>query len=192
MVFLFFGIFAGLSEVGSMLGADIVTVTSTDETHATVDDRYVPWTSFPLMQSPLPFPILDTFNNWQLKCFTSSATTLTAVVNRALNTHDGQDRPITAGSLPVIFAWGGYGALAYHGANRGSSEITFFGPAAPAADSAPSDTTSTVVLGYNAPWVVQPVVTQYVCQIIDLGAAPRHITKIESVYDSTAGDGILL
>ncbi len=110
-----------------MLGSDIVTVTSY-QGKTLVEDRYVTWAAYPLTEGAGPFPNLDIQNDWTITCLTSTSTSLTAVVHRLLKTGDNQDRPFTTGLLPVVIAFGGYGLVSYHGANRDSSFVDFMAP----------------------------------------------------------------
>jgi len=178
----------GFPESGSMPGADIVTVESLNSM-IVVTDRYVPWVADPLTGSPQPYPLADTIQDWSMKCASSTTTTLTAVLHRALNTYDNQDRPIVAGPMPVIAAWGGGpNGMGYHGPNRVSSSISFYGDGN---DSEtffiPTDTTSELQLSFDPAWSVQPIVTQYICQVVDLGTDTRHATAFLANYDTTPG-----
>ena len=50
-----------------MLGADILTVAVDAATGTvTAQDRYVPWASYPLLTAPMPSPVLDNCNDWEV------------------------------------------------------------------------------------------------------------------------------
>jgi len=91
-----------------------------------VVDRYVPWIAYPLEQLPMPFPEVDSENDWSLLCASAAGSSTSAVVRRKLTTGDKNDRAIVSGSMPVVYAWG-TGPMSYHGPNRGSAAVTFFG-----------------------------------------------------------------
>ena len=89
----------GLSEVGSMIGSDIVIVYENALGAIVSADNYVPWAADPLLVSPMPAPTLDEYQDWRVLCFSSSYTTLNATITRLLQTDDAQDRPIVPGPM---------------------------------------------------------------------------------------------
>lgn len=172
----------GISEVGHMLGSDVVTMTS----NFLVEDRYVPWTAAPFEQyNMMPYPAVDVRNDWSLRCSYLDSSTLTAVVRRALNTSDPQDRPITAGPLPIIYA-AGSNSIGYHGSNRGSTYLTFFGQTD--AYSPPSDANGSIEGNFNPGWALTTQGTQYICQAFDMGTTDLHVVAIEPTYLKTPGE----
>lgn len=122
---------------GSMLGADIVTV-SVDESscEVNVDDWYVPWASYPF--SPYtggpenPYPVLDTDNggcaDWQAVSGSQQGGCTRAVIRRKLASGDSGvfDRDIVLGeNNRVLWAHGSSDAMSYHGPRRGTLSINF-------------------------------------------------------------------
>ena len=174
----------GLSEAGGMLGADIVSVEFGSSGSVSVVDRYVPWVAFPLEQPPRPYPVADTQQDWELVCGESLENSVTAVVRRKWNTTDEeQDRDFVSGSVSVIYAWGD-GALGYHGSNRGSIKVDFFGNSPSSVDDfvPPADADASFVEGFSPGFELRERETQYICQIRDVGTTPRHIVAVEQVY----------
>jgi len=192
----------GLSEVGHMVGSDIVTVrydASTDT--AIVEDRWVDWSPSEVdLPTPGAYPQLDVHNDWTLMCQSSTSSSFSTIITRALDTGDGQDRVFRGGMLPVIYAWGE--AFGYHGgANRGSGLVTFFGPTTSKFFAAPLDADGRIDLVFlsreiqnsgnnsesnssdtnnnnninnssssNSGWKIKAIKTQYICQAYDLSA----------------------
>jgi hypothetical protein len=185
----------GLSESGGMVGADIFSVEFSDSDTSgggttSLVDRYVPWAAAPLESSPLPYPVTDTHQDWELICSENSANRTTAVVRRKWNTGDEQDRAIVAGSNAVIYAWD-KGGLGYHAANRGSLSLDFLatGEEAAAPGSVflpPSDADASFVAGFSPGYALKGITTQYVCQVIDVGTTLRHVVAVEQVYTTTS------
>jgi hypothetical protein len=170
----------GLSEVGQMMGSDIVTILRTKNNTYTLDDRHVPWS--PYKQSP--FPEIDKYNNWFLDCAESDDSFFSAVLHRDLDTNDGQDREIKSGiSQSVVYAWGYTDAVSYHGPDRGSSEVVFFGASEDPV--LPDDSDGELKVVYSPRFVSRGVETQYICQGFDLGEETRHIVEIEAMVRKT-------
>ena len=173
----------GVSESGGMVGADIFSVEFSANSATSIVDRYVPWAASPLEESPLPYPVTDTVQDWELLCSDNTPGLTTALVRRKLNTDDSQDRPIVMGSMSVIYAWG-TGHLGYHGSNRGGISVDFLGNAASSVEAfiPPSDTDVSLVKGFSPGYELQPITTQYVCQVQDMGTDIRHVVAVEQVY----------
>jgi len=75
--------------------------------------------------------------------------------------------------------------MAYHGPNRVSSSISFYGNSG--AFVVPADTTAELQVGFDPAWTLQPIATQYICQVVDVGTSPRHVTAFLPNYDATPG-----
>ena len=181
----------GLSESGHMLGSDIVTVVyNTGTGAATITDNWVDWAPMdPTQGTPDVGPgtnllglTQDTYQNYNLICATSASLTLTAVITRAINTGDGQDRVIVSGNMPVVYAWGTTSLVTYHSSNRGSSAVTFFGPTIPAY---PSDANGYEALEFSS-FTMSAIKTQYVCQMFDVGTTPRHVIQAQVLIQGAA------
>ncbi|CAM9610085.1 unnamed protein product, partial [Ectocarpus fasciculatus] len=169
----------GLSEVGQMLGSDMITISRESESSDKfiLEDRHVPWSPY----KPSPFPELDKYNNWFLDCVEVDEQLFTAVVHRDLNTFDGQDREIKSGHLhSVVYAWGFTPHISYHGRNRGSNTVVFFGGVD---DSAvpPLDADGEIMVTYSPRFVSKGIENQYICQSFDLGEEPRHIVQMQAM-----------
>lgn len=167
----------GISESGAMQGSDIVTVTS----NGIVDDRYVLFTLFPTIDKNK--------NDWTLECFSSQANTLTltAIVSRDLDTGDPtEDRAIQAGQQPIIAAYGrSVGGVTYHGSLRDSTLVDFFATS-PSVFTVPADVTGYTDAGFTS-WSLQPITTQYICQVVDMGSSDKHALAILPTYVNTPG-----
>ena len=176
-----------------MIGSDIISVYK-QGADVSVVDRFVPWAAFPYDGSPGPYPVMDVYNNWKLISISARLADgvqveLCAVVRRALNSLDPQDRVFDSGSMPIIYAWGyteTYSdSIAYHGDNRGTTHISFINsdirrPLVPVTD-------TEVQFVYGPSLITRGVETQHVCQSFDFGEEIRHITAINVL----PGDGNL-
>ena len=166
----------GFSESGGMVGSDIVTVTYDRATGtAGVQDRFVLWSP-----NGMPWPTQDVRNDWTLRCYSSDAKSLTAVVTRLLDTGDTQDRAVKAEPIPVIYGWGPTTSVQYHGAYRGGTTVYFLGEQSTFV--IPPDADGSMLLSYTPPWTLTGTRTQYVCQVFDMGNADRHVIAIEAQY----------
>ena len=132
-----------------MIGSDVVTISNFfPNGSATVTDRYVPWVAQPLSLSPSLFPEVDIHQDWTLLLSCKSTSKTVAIIRRAIDTADSQDRIFNKGALPVIFAWGGPGnsGVTHHGSNRGTTSIDFF-----ANTKQQSESTTTTTTGSSTP-----------------------------------------
>eukprot|EP01035_Chromulina_nebulosa_P022045 gene22045-28538_t len=174
----------GISETGHMLGSDIVSVSYVGGQFY-VDDRYVPWAASPLLTAPIPFPEADNHNDWTLICADITNSSISAIVSRALDTGDDQDRVFESGvSLPVIYAFGSTVVrVAYHGGtNRGTDSIQFYGDVTPYP---PADADGSIVLQYYPGFITNGLITNYVCQSFDMGSELRQILAVEVFYNGS-------
>jgi len=172
----------GISESGSMVGSDLVTVEYDRAIKKIrVRDHYVPWAKDWYQ------PVEDDTIDWQLLCQSVGPTSLRAVLVRAIDTGDAQDRPfLTEGSTPIIVAWGTGSTLSYHGARRSSTACAFFGQE-PIFE-IPADVSDVpIMLGFQPPFKLTSTVTQYVCQAYDQGTKDRHVVAAAQVYHGTPG-----
>ncbi len=101
----------GLSENGGMRGADLMLFETAQPDRvrdAHVLDEFM--------------PITDCKQDWELQAWHVTEQFLMVQVTRALDTGDGQDRPIvTAAGVPptrIIVAWGNTPQAKYHGPNH--------------------------------------------------------------------------
>lgn len=168
----------GLSETGYMLGSDVAVIYNPTGT-GYVYDAHVDWVPSPVNSTyvPLPDPTTDMCQDWTLVCYSESNGVTQAIIQRALDTGDSQDRPITSGSLHVVYAWSTSSSPSYHGANRGSTLYTFFGTST--AFSVPADATSSVDLIFSGQNTSTTMQTQYICQGFDLGTTDQHVVALE-------------
>jgi hypothetical protein len=162
----------GVSEVGHMLGSDIVTVLY--NTSPVLTDNWVDWYAYdPSVGYPSSlYPTPDTYNNWLLSCASKSSGVLMTIMSRALDTGDGQDRAIVSGPNHIIWAWGTTPYVSHHlSENRGSSSVTFFGNPPP---SYPTDADGSTQLLFNSNFQTpDPALsTQYLCQVCPLALIP--------------------
>lgn len=127
----------GVSEAtsGSMLGADIATAefASAQNSECTLVDRHVPFAAYPLGEqsenASRVFPNEDKCQadrSWNLVACKRDTNqgTLTLEVSRSLDANDDQDRAITSGPQPILYAYGD--AFQYHGKARGTRQIILF------------------------------------------------------------------
>jgi len=138
--YLGFGI--GEPTSGSMIGADILTVSVNNEGKAIADDRFVPWAAFPFANSgytwynesgevsintfPSLFPVLDSSNQWELISGEEIDGCIRVVVKRPLVSCDENDRDIVLGQMSrILWAFGDDDSVAYHSGNRGITAIDF-------------------------------------------------------------------
>jgi dopamine beta-monooxygenase len=112
----------GITEVGGMKGADILYFEAAN--NGSLFD------AFTLDYSK---PIADDRQDWTLTASSLSGGVLTIEATRALNTQDPQDKELTNDAHPaidgtrVIAAWGDTNSIQYHGLNRVTGQIRFFG-----------------------------------------------------------------
>lgn len=133
------GLGIGEQTSGSMVGADMVTIqfpggsNSSSSSVCELHDRYVPWASYPWIEPPMPFPLLDDCpdSDWVVVSCTHTPIDGSIVfeVRRSLSIspeQEYQDRPILSGPNNILAAHGA-GGLSYHGGrNRVSARVTFF------------------------------------------------------------------
>ena len=75
----------GISEVGGMLGSDIVSVEFTTKGGPIIVDRYVPWVANPIEEDPRPLPLRDAKQDWTLVCGSLSNPLLKRQTNTQFN-----------------------------------------------------------------------------------------------------------
>jgi len=166
----------GLSESGHMVGSDIVTVSIVNG-EPVVEDRFAQWNAHPFAGS---VPQLDMCNQWQVICAQEEGGYTDVVIARPFETEDTEDRIVTRGRQPVIFAWGDDSDVAsYHGIRRGSTLVAFFNDV-PAEFEAPNVTDRTFDLVLND-YQLSKDRTHYVLQKFDLGEDARHIVAVEAI-----------
>mmetsp|Transcript_9911 Transcript_9911/g.13597 ORF Transcript_9911/g.13597 Transcript_9911/m.13597 type:complete len:638 (+) Transcript_9911:35-1948(+) len=178
----------GLSESGGMLGSDIVTVTKlSPDSAAKVADRYAPWTAFPIVQAPPPYPDKDILQDWKLTCSTSSHSYLGAILERAIDTKDNYDRLIQPGEHPVIFAYGSEPSsdINYHGPNRGTTSVDFFNTPITSFPPSDADAKEDFIL---SPFEMSGTTDQYICQLFDFKSPTRQIVAVEPLYANGQGE----
>lgn len=143
------GVWAGFglaaSPGGSSLevGLDLATIEFSPSRNRTLRactlvDRYVPWTAYPLVDAPIPFPHGDDCPSpdWTLvSCAYSAASgKVTFEVSRSLSIGDkmhpergNQDRAIVPGVNNVVAMYGAGSVVGrYHWATRASGAVTFY------------------------------------------------------------------
>lgn len=127
-----FGI--GEQTSGSMLGADIVSVSvDTNTCGAFAQDWHVPFKPFPFAPytggDENPFPVLDDCADWSVVSGGEQDGCTFVHARRLLDTGDSFDRPILLNeSTRVLWAWGQAQdgtAMNYHGVHRGTNSIVF-------------------------------------------------------------------
>ena len=101
-------------------------------------------------------------------------------LTRPLVTNDSQDRPITAGSVRIVWSWGdGTDTVTGHGAHRGTTKTTFMGV-----------TESDTFPAYDGKWTMQmdsylvphSRITTYACQSFSFPTdADRHVIAFRPV-----------
>eukprot|EP00190_Bangiopsis_sp_CCMP1999_P001695 CAMPEP_0198732180 /NCGR_PEP_ID=MMETSP1475-20131203/34256_1 /TAXON_ID= ORGANISM="Unidentified sp., Strain CCMP1999" /NCGR_SAMPLE_ID=MMETSP1475 /ASSEMBLY_ACC=CAM_ASM_001111 /LENGTH=769 /DNA_ID=CAMNT_0044495245 /DNA_START=147 /DNA_END=2456 /DNA_ORIENTATION=- len=174
-------------DVGSMLGADVMTVEiggsdDRDGLDCQVFDRYVPWSAYPLTEAPGPFPVEDDCeqSDWQLlSCQRDTeAGVVRLEVSRPLSARDDQDRPIAEGGNQMIWAYGS--TFQYHQQNRGSRRLQLF-PGSEPPKFPPSDADDSAELLFEN-FTVPAEMTTYVCQGFEVPVdTPRHIVAFEPI-----------
>lgn len=184
----------GLAETtgGHMKGSDVVTVSVSAATGlVTAVDRYVPWA--PSVYGGVPqglYPVEDATNDWRIVGGSISGLHgMVVELERAIDTGDSQDRVLSPGSVPIVWARGsGDGkAVNYHGAQRGSTRIRFFDDAATAAQ-------ATELPPHAGSWKLQfsdyavPASdTVYACQSFVLPTdMRRHVIAVNWILSSEA------
>lgn len=127
----------GISEPtsGSMIGSDLVTAqfSPSQTDRCVIKDRYVPFSAYPLgeqvNQSASVFPVEDDCQDdgsWiLLNCQRNvESGVMLLEVSRSLTAHDTQDRDISPGINPVIYAYGD--AFGYHSGRRASRQVEMY------------------------------------------------------------------
>lgn len=158
----------GFSETGHMLGADMVVVSFPPVTGGLlqlprVRDMFVPWDAFPNIS---PKPEDDLCNDWKLLSHREIAKhgKREVILTRKLDTKDKQDRVIEPKTL-AIYAYG-RGEFGFHGPNRGSLAINFYGSTSNSHAALPQ--TKDVHLEIKN-YPLLPQHTSYVVQKFDVG-----------------------
>lgn len=185
----------GISEHGSILGSDFVTVKyDRFSSNAVISDCWIPWSAYPLTSSPTPYPAIDSQQDWILKSVIANSSTLTVVLFRLLDTSDNQDRPFSNGSLPIIYAWGANPSLGYDGSKVGHTRISFQEDAISLSKrfAVPSDADGVINVDFSPSWTsLEGSKTSYICQLIDLQSyiqsTEHHVVAFESLFDTTPG-----
>lgn len=196
----------GISEstTGSMLGADVVTVSpNTDAVSGgtiapgadaqdvvDVTDMFVPWASFPLREGTAPFPFRDVCQSWDVLEADLTAQSQRVVITRSLDANgDSQDRDIVNGTNRVIYAWGNASdsaatVMAYHGSRRGATALNFATGATTL--SLPETANETLSL-HLSNYTIPAQVTTYTCQRWDIGEVygAKDIVAVEPLLDET-------
>lgn len=180
----------GISEVGHMLGSDLIQVVNTidddGEPNIFIRDSHVEWYAMdPARLTPkMMHPTTDTYQSSELICTTRTDDKLMFIFTRPLDTTDLQDRAIVAGNVPVIWAYGTGHDVHYHYQNRGSTGVTFFGGGSM---DDPPDTNGHVDLVFSAGFTTSvKEKTQYACQSFDMGEEVRHVVAANAVLSGEA------
>eukprot|EP00188_Purpureofilum_apyrenoidigerum_P005959 Plantae.Rhodophyta-Purpureofilum_apyrenoidigerum.ctg8425.p1 GENE.Plantae.Rhodophyta-Purpureofilum_apyrenoidigerum.ctg8425~~Plantae.Rhodophyta-Purpureofilum_apyrenoidigerum.ctg8425.p1 ORF type:complete len:770 (+),score=115.96 Plantae.Rhodophyta-Purpureofilum_apyrenoidigerum.ctg8425:74-2383(+) len=178
-------------DVGSMLGADVMTaeISGSDDRdglQCQIYDRYVPWTAYPLTEDPGPFPVEDDCNvsDWKLlSCQRDSGAGIVRIeVSRPLSARDDQDRPITEEGSRLIWAYGS--TFQYHRQKRGAVKVQLF-PETKSLAFPPSDTEKNIELIVDS-YKVPVESTTYACQSFEVPVdEPMHIIGIEPIIPET-------
>ena len=169
---------------GHMKGADMVTaaVVSGD---VRAEDRYAdfaattyaPSTSYANGYAGLT-AALDTHDDWTIVSGSELGGTTEVWLTRPLVTGDYQDRDVVSGPNRIVWAWSGADSVSYHGSNRGSGMITFFGSAASADIPANDGSWKLHMDAYTVPQQI----TTYACQGFALPTdRERHIVAIRPI-----------
>jgi hypothetical protein len=112
----------GISEAGGMLGADVVSFTTSNPSELV--DSYI----LESRADPLP----DDCNNWTLISSATESGWIILEMKRALDTGDAQDHKISNDKelwIPpsrLIAAWGDSQYVGYHGLNRARNAVRLF------------------------------------------------------------------
>ncbi|XP_059490921.1 DBH-like monooxygenase protein 2 homolog [Neocloeon triangulifer] len=101
----------GLSDTGTMAGADLVVAWPEKSGNATVLDMYA---------SQNGLPRQDAHNDWHLKgsAFNRKTGVFQVSLARKIAAYDDKDLPIHEGPVLIIYSWGKTRALEHHGTNR--------------------------------------------------------------------------
>lgn len=174
---------------GSMLGADVVTAELSGdddgpEMTCTITDRYVPFVAYPLLNSPLPFPVSDDCNVSDWKKVNCRRDSLQGVirfeVERLMTVDNDQDRNVTNGLNRIIYAYGS--SLSYHGSSRGAKAIMMRAEKTP--DPLPPGDADGVITIKTNKFNVPSDSTVYACTgLVLTDTDERHIVAIEPEID---------
>lgn len=183
----------GISEVGHMLGADVITLIHTTGTdglpNVTLSDSHVLWYPFnPYNRVQVGMrPTLDTYQSARLLCSSRSSTRLMGIFSRRLDTNDQQDRPIIEGPQPVIYAWGfSPSSVEYHGVHRGTATVTFIN--SPTSVD-PPDAGNSVSVVFSSGFLTSNITRkQYICQSFNLGEDNRHVIVADAILKGAAAN----
>lgn len=181
----FMGFGLGEETSGSMLGGDIVTV-RINNGKLIVEDRNVPFDSYPIDNYSPSFPSLDHCQDWQPVSVEMKSNSWSAIVKRKLKTNDHQDRDIFPhGAQRVIYAWSiGAENVEYHGEHRGATSVDF-STNAPQDVPIPTDAAVELNLTMGAYKIQTKSDTYYICKgfdiakLVDIKNKDRHIVRIE-------------
>lgn len=197
------GLGIGEESSGSMLGADIATVEFEagvmDSCNLT--DRHVPFTAYPLIEEPRAFPVADSCQNdgsWTLvQCARDENGTVIFEVERGLDAHDDQDRPVGPGAQSLMYAFGS--SFTYHGRSRMTKRVVFYNEdrspvevfdGASLLDQLPEDVTYNATVRATEYKVPSQEVTTYSCTSFELDTGPngvRYLVAGEPVLETTQG-----
>lgn len=164
----------GIAEItsGSMPGADVI-MGSVKEGKGEITDRW---------SSKLAVPDIDSCQGVTLISAEETSDGYTILeVARNITTTDAQDRSIVSGPNRVIVAFGQTDAVGYHGVNRQTNVITFWGGPlyAPVVDPQ-SQTMDMRISNYLVP----DVKTQYACQTFAMPVDDDYmITQIDPIVN---------
>jgi hypothetical protein len=196
----------GLPEQTSagMLGTDIVTTVIVGTQAPQVDDRFVPWTSWPfapyqdyfkvsltesIATTPGPFPQKDCENNgtadWVAVAGFKNTTCYVIRLKRKFVTNDPNDRPVPRGHVKFLWAISNSTTVAYHGVNRGTAGATFRAltdtPAYVKFD--PSQCTNCFTRDYTfGGYKIPRQTTAYSCRTFALNTTITEIANRQNVY----------
>ena len=168
------GIGVGEQSSGSMLGADIATAQFKKNIvdNCTITNRHVPFVAYPIGSgNNTVFPAADRCQNersWKLiSCSRDpKKKTFTLEVRRPMEAITEQDRAISSGPQPMMYAYGVAGSVAYHRANRATKRVFLVKKdgtyPSPTQFNLPADISTTFTVRNNE-YVVPSVRTTYAC-----------------------------